>query len=268
MEQSILTHFERTEAFLQAGKPRRAYLEAAAGILAVETKGDMRLETEELRAGGLLYGRMGWLARQYPGSFAVEHCGERAQALLDRLAERTKDPADRALQEKVAAQVLAPPAPLSDEAELEGYLENGTALGYYDIMESMDGLIMVLLPPKAQGDWPTEESVVYYDGGENAVLFKNEEMAVVMDYLHRGVREMVDQSEEILFIQNGPDGGTVEEYLSPVIHTRGMEAVLDGWIDRCRVAVKKEADSGWLSAAAPKPAAAGAEGEETDEETW
>jgi Leucine-rich repeat (LRR) protein len=89
---------------------------------------------------------------------------------------------------------------------------NVRVLEYYDIMmgeNEYDLLFAIphLNSPVVEGYTPR----LYYDGGQHAIFLKNDELVVICDHLHPGVRGSLDRVKEVQLAEMS-DNVIVEEY--------------------------------------------------------
>ena len=102
-------------------------------------------------------------------------------------------------------------------------------LSYYDIMENDDKELLFAIKyldsPLLEEDSP----VMYYDGGPHAILVKNDDLAVICDFVHPGVRGSLGKVKEVL-VAELVDGSIKEEYTAEMRHVQGIEEIAEGFV--------------------------------------
>jgi len=121
---------------------------------------------------------------------------------------------------------------MSDMKEFKTYASGEDALkkrpmkvaGYYDILENEDGELLFTIKcldsPMSDGHAP----VLYYDGGPHAIFVKNDDVTLICDFVHPGVRGSLGKVDEVLFAEL-KDGDITEEYMVDVRHVPGIEEI-------------------------------------------
>lgn len=82
----------------------------------------------------------------------------------------------------------------------------------YDILQNASGDFMIAI--RARMD-DTSAPRIMYDGGEHALLYRNDDNVVMLDYIHPDVREPLVDAGRILIIEVR-DGAIIREYNAPV----------------------------------------------------
>ena len=113
------------------------------------------------------------------------------------------------------------------QADLEALRERPMqTLHRYDIMENDEGEILFTMisfdSPLSESDRP----LMYYDGGPHAIFVKNDEAAVICDYIHPAVRETLEKVDKVL-IAELQDDTIKEEYYADLLHVEGVEEIAD-----------------------------------------
>lgn len=83
---------------------------------------------------------------------------------------------------------------------------------FYDVLQNMDDELLVTVRARTGGP---SEPVIFYDGKEHALLKRNDDMFIILDYLHPDVRKLFFDSKTIL-IAEFKDTGIIREYHVPV----------------------------------------------------
>lgn len=93
----------------------------------------------------------------------------------------------------------------------------------YDIFKNIHGDLMIKI--RARMDDITKPSLVY-DGSEHAVLYRNGANAVILDYIHYGVRQDFLKARQILVVEM-TDQSIVREYVLPVQQVEKLPLALE-----------------------------------------
>jgi len=102
-------------------------------------------------------------------------------------------------------------------------------LDYYDILTNDDGEVMFSIKRLGAKRDKKFAPVIYYDGGAHAILVKNEDLAVVCDHVHPGVRALLFGAKEVL-IAELEDGSVAEEYMAEMRNLPGIERVAEKFV--------------------------------------
>ena len=102
--------------------------------------------------------------------------------------------------------------------------------GYYDILENDEGELLFTIKHLDSPLNADFKPVIYYDGGPHAIFAKNVEVAIILDFIHPGVRGTLSGLSEAL-IAELKDGGVAEEYMADVMHIDGLEEIADEYMD-------------------------------------
>ncbi|MDR3126396.1 MAG: hypothetical protein LBT92_02070 [Rickettsiales bacterium] len=89
----------------------------------------------------------------------------------------------------------------------------------YEIRTNEYGrLCAVLLTPRGGYPGEPENPQLVYDGGEHAILYKNKETSVILDYINPAAREKLLGEPRILIAEcPAPDGGDIKDYIAEVV---------------------------------------------------
>ncbi|MCL2673419.1 MAG: hypothetical protein FWF01_03445 [Alphaproteobacteria bacterium] len=96
----------------------------------------------------------------------------------------------------------------------------------YQVYTSEKGeLLFVLLEKEGDEDKP----MIVYDGGQHAVLYRNKDMTVLLDYLNEKIREPLAKVTHVLVAEFKSDGKTfVREYECPVKQVKKIPLPAEG----------------------------------------
>lgn len=111
----------------------------------------------------------------------------------------------------------------------EGYIETEQE-GRYDILQNAQKEIIIIIDYRP--DEPYMPRLVY-DGGANALLYRNRNNAVLLDAINVKAREPLAYADEILIVEISEDedkfaenDGVAREYKVPVRHVKSLEALM------------------------------------------
>ena len=82
----------------------------------------------------------------------------------------------------------------------------------FNILKNAEGNLMLLVHARVGG---VADSKVVYDGGQTALLHRNDKDVVALDFIHPAVRTDLKKKKEVLIVEvNG--GAIVREYMAAV----------------------------------------------------
>ncbi|MDR2570158.1 MAG: hypothetical protein LBD23_07645 [Oscillospiraceae bacterium] len=102
---------------------------------------------------------------------------------------------------------------------------------YYDILENEDNELLFTIKYKNSPRIGEHRPILYYDGGPHSILVKNDNVTIICDYVHPGVRKTLGKVKEIL-VGELDDGKVVEEYMADVLHVPGIEEIADLHVEK------------------------------------
>ena len=82
----------------------------------------------------------------------------------------------------------------------------------FNILKNGSGRLMFLIRARMGG---VQTPYIMYDGGENAVLYRDEKNPVVLNYIHPAIRSDLKGQKGVLVVETN-DGAIIREYNSPV----------------------------------------------------
>lgn len=88
----------------------------------------------------------------------------------------------------------------------------------FNILKNASGDLMILI--RARLDDVVAPKVVY-SGGEHALLYRSDDHAVVLDFIHPSVRSDLTQAPALLVVE-ARDGAIIREYMAEVKHLRDL----------------------------------------------
>ena len=93
---------------------------------------------------------------------------------------------------------------------------------FYELHLNKNGEVMISIHAK---DGAPKSSVLLYDGGAHALLYRTPEQAVLLDFIHPDARPYLAQAETVL-IAEAADYKVVREYTAKCRHVKSLP--LDG----------------------------------------
>lgn len=82
----------------------------------------------------------------------------------------------------------------------------------FNILKNVSGDLMVLMRARMEN---AHEPRIVYDGGEHALLYRNENNTVILDYIHPQIREDLSHAEGVLVVE-AQGQSIIREYVVPV----------------------------------------------------
>ncbi len=86
----------------------------------------------------------------------------------------------------------------------------------YNILKNAAGDLMILIRARLDD---AEQPQIIYNGGKHAVLYRNGENAIVLDFIHPSIREDLNRTTRVLVVE-ARDGSIIREYTSEVKHLK------------------------------------------------
>ena len=86
----------------------------------------------------------------------------------------------------------------------------------FNILKNPSGDLMILI--RARMDDAAQPKIVY-NGGKHAVLYRNGENTIVLDFIHPSIRADLEQAMALLVVE-AHDGSVIREYMAEVKHMR------------------------------------------------
>lgn len=84
--------------------------------------------------------------------------------------------------------------------------------GSYDILQNSAGDLLIAI--KAREGGPESPRIVY-DGGEHALLYRNDVFTITLDFIHPDAREPMSKAKSVL-VAEFEDDEFVREYMVPI----------------------------------------------------
>lgn len=94
--------------------------------------------------------------------------------------------------------------------------------GQYDILQNSVGEILIIIQYRNGGP---ENPRLVYDGGDQALLYRSRESAVMLDAIHVDARKSLKSVNEVLMVEI-EDDDVAREYKVPVRVVKSLEALM------------------------------------------
>ena len=86
----------------------------------------------------------------------------------------------------------------------------------FNILKNSSGDLMILI--RARIEDATQPKIIY-NGGKHAVLYRNSENTIVLDFIHPSVRPDLERVLKLLVVE-AHDGSVIREYMVEVKHMK------------------------------------------------
>jgi len=91
----------------------------------------------------------------------------------------------------------------------------------FNILKNGAGHLMILIHAHIGG---INAPYIVYDGGQAALLYRDKENPVLLDYIHPAIRSDLKKQKGVLVVETN-DGAIVREYRSPIKVVQSMPEV-------------------------------------------
>ena len=85
----------------------------------------------------------------------------------------------------------------------------------FDILRNPAGELLIVIRARIDSE---EKPQIVYDGGEHALLYRNKESTIVLDYIHPMVRENLSGAHSVLIVE-AQGSAIIREYFATVKQT-------------------------------------------------
>ncbi len=82
----------------------------------------------------------------------------------------------------------------------------------FNILKNGAGHLMILIHAHIGG---INAPYIVYDGGQSALLYRDKENPVLLDYIHPAIRSDLKKQKGVLVVETS-DGSVIREYRSPI----------------------------------------------------
>jgi hypothetical protein len=91
----------------------------------------------------------------------------------------------------------------------------------FNILKNGAGHLMILIRARMGG---VETPHIIYDGGQVAILYRDEKNPVLLNYIHPAIRSDLKKQKGVLVVETN-DGAVIREYRSPIQVVKTMPAL-------------------------------------------
>ena len=88
----------------------------------------------------------------------------------------------------------------------------------FSILKNPAGDLMILIRARLED---AERPKLVYNGGEHALLYRNDHHTVVLDYIHPAIRKALRQKKQVLIVETN-NGSVVREYVCDVAYLKNV----------------------------------------------
>ena len=88
----------------------------------------------------------------------------------------------------------------------------------FDILRNPVGDLLIVIRARIDSE---EKPTIIYDGGEHALLYRNENNTIVLDYIHPMVRENLTKSASVLVVE-AQGNAVIREYF---VHVKVVKKI-------------------------------------------
>ncbi len=88
----------------------------------------------------------------------------------------------------------------------------------FNILQNESGKLMILIRARLED---AEYPKLVYNGGEHALLYRNDHHTVVLDYIHPAIRKALRRKKQVLIVETN-NGAVVREYVCDVAYLKDV----------------------------------------------
>lgn len=88
----------------------------------------------------------------------------------------------------------------------------------FNILQNESGKLMILIRARLED---VDRPKLVYNGGEHALLYRNDHNTVVLDYIHPAIRKALRGKKQVLIVETN-DGAVVREYVCDVVYLKNV----------------------------------------------
>ena len=88
----------------------------------------------------------------------------------------------------------------------------------FNILQNESGKLMILIRARLED---AEHPKLVYNGGEHALLYRNDHNTVVLEYIHPAIRKALRQKKQVLIVETN-NGAVVREYVCDVAYLKNV----------------------------------------------
>lgn len=103
----------------------------------------------------------------------------------------------------------------------------------YNILINPDGEVCIILKPLSPYESDVLNPEIIYDGGENAILYRNETNPIILDYIPEVQQKIIFEREKILIVEYDIKSDNIsKEYFAPIIKVKKMLDLGSDFVNR------------------------------------
>ena len=88
----------------------------------------------------------------------------------------------------------------------------------FNILQNESGKLLILIRARLED---AEAPKMVYNGGEHAILYRNDHNTVILDYIHPAVRKALRRIKQVLIVETNR-GVVVREYMCDVVYQKNI----------------------------------------------
>jgi len=88
----------------------------------------------------------------------------------------------------------------------------------FNILQNESGKLMILIRARLED---ADRPKLVYNGGEHALLYRNDHNTVVLDYIHPAIRKALRRKTQVLIVETN-NGSVVREYVCDVMYLKSV----------------------------------------------
>ena len=88
----------------------------------------------------------------------------------------------------------------------------------FNILQNESGKLMILIRARLKD---AEKPKLIYNGGEHALLYRNEHNTIILDYIHPAIRKALRRKKQVLIVETN-NGSVVREYVCDVTYLKDV----------------------------------------------
>ena len=88
----------------------------------------------------------------------------------------------------------------------------------FNILQNESGNLMILIRARLED---ANKPKLVYNGGEHALLYRNDYNTIVLDYIHPAIRKALRRKKQVLIVETS-NGAVVREYVCNVAYLKDI----------------------------------------------
>ena len=104
---------------------------------------------------------------------------------------------------------------------------------FYTILQNPEGDICILLKPLNRYEGEVSNPEIIYDGADNAILYRNKEGVILLDYIPKDWQAKIFQKDSILVVEYDlAKNEVVNEYFVKIIKVKNLLDLGEDFVNR------------------------------------